>query len=101
MQLKRSWPIPKSACQNAKLLLLVRTVDSHLKFGNLEVFCSLKEFIRYYTVFVPKHNTLLDYILAFLSSSLGEKPGPSEMEMRATVKGCNKNILLSDIPDTY
>lgn len=37
----------------------------------------------------------------FPFNCLGEKPGPFEMEMRATVKSCYKNILPSDIPDTY
>lgn len=54
-----------STSQNASLLLLVRIVDSHMKVGNLEAFCSLKQFISYSIVFVPKYNILLDYIAAF------------------------------------
>lgn len=101
MQLKGSQPRPNSTSQNASLLLLVRIVDNHLKFGNLEVFRSLKQFTSSSIVFVPKHNILLDYIAAFPFQLSGGKARPFEMEMRATVKRCYKNILLSDIPDSY
>lgn len=76
MQLKGSQPRPNPTSQNTSLLLLVRIVDSPLKFGNLEVFCSLKQFTSYSAVFVPKHNILLDYIAAFPFQLSGGKARP-------------------------